>query len=114
VLGTLARRPRPTRATRWSIVSADKDLLQLVRPASRSTHTVREKLYDRELVTEDIGVPPEQVADVLALMGDSIDNIPGVPGIGEKGAKALIASTARSRRCSPRRRRSSARRTARA
>ena len=51
------------------LVSADKDLMQLV---------------------EDFGVPPEKVVDVLALMGDSIDNIPGVPGIGEKGAKSLI------------------------
>src|SRR5436309_7477905 len=72
------------------LVSADKDLMQLVEPRVALYHTGRNKLYGPQEVTEDFGVPPEKVADVLALMGDSIDNIPGVPGIGEKGAKALI------------------------
>ena len=48
--------------------------------------------YDAEGVKEKFGVAPEQVVDVLALMGDSIDNIKGVPGIGEKGARELIAT----------------------
>ncbi len=72
------------------IVSADKDLMQLVEPHVSLYHTGRTKLYGPKDVEEDFGVPPEKVADVLALMGDSIDNIPGVPGIGEKGAKTLI------------------------
>jgi DNA polymerase I len=72
------------------LVSADKDLMQLVEPRVSMYHTGRNKLYGPQEVTEDFGVPPEKVADVLALMGDSIDNIPGVPGIGEKGAKSLI------------------------
>jgi DNA polymerase I len=72
------------------LVSADKDLMQLVEPRVSLYHTGRNKMYAPQEVTEDFGVPPEKVADVLALMGDSIDNIPGVPGIGEKGAKALI------------------------
>ncbi|HEX3554716.1 MAG TPA: DNA polymerase I [Thermoanaerobaculia bacterium] len=72
------------------LVSADKDLMQLVEPRVALYHTGRNKLYGPQEVTEDFGVPPEKVVDVLALMGDSIDNIPGVPGIGEKGAKALI------------------------
>ncbi|MES1244211.1 MAG: DNA polymerase I [Acidobacteriota bacterium] len=72
------------------IVSADKDLMQLVEPRVALYHTGRTKLYGPKDVEEDFGVPPEKVADVLALMGDSIDNIPGVPGIGEKGAKSLI------------------------
>src|ERR1700681_144173 len=72
------------------LVSADKDLMQLVEPRVSLYHTGRNKLYGPLEVTEDFGVPPEKVVDVLALMGDSIDNIPGVPGIGEKGAKALI------------------------
>jgi DNA polymerase-1 len=72
------------------LVSADKDLMQLVTPHVALFHTGRNKLYGPQDVTEDFGVPPEKVADVLALMGDSIDNIPGVPGIGEKGAKSLI------------------------
>ncbi|HEX6900027.1 MAG TPA: DNA polymerase I [Thermoanaerobaculia bacterium] len=72
------------------LVSADKDLMQLVEPRVSLYHTGRTKLYGPKDVEEDFGVPPEKVADVLALMGDSIDNIPGVPGIGEKGAKGLI------------------------
>jgi DNA polymerase-1 len=72
------------------LVSADKDLMQLVEPHVSLYHTGRNKLYGPADVTEDFGVPPSKVADVLALMGDSIDNIPGVPGIGDKGAKALI------------------------
>jgi DNA polymerase-1 len=72
------------------IVSADKDLMQLVDPHVSMFHTGRNKLYGPAEVEEDFGVPPSKVADVLALMGDSIDNIPGVPGIGEKGAKGLI------------------------
>jgi DNA polymerase-1 len=73
------------------LVSADKDLMQLVGPHVRLYHTGREKLYDAKGVEEDFGLPPEKVVDVLALMGDSVDNVPGVPGIGEKGAKGLIA-----------------------
>ena len=72
------------------LVSADKDLMQLVEPHVSLFHTGRTKLYGPAEVEEDFGVPPGKVADVLALMGDSIDNIPGVPGIGEKGAKTLI------------------------
>ena len=72
------------------LVSADKDLMQLVTPQVSMYHTGRNKLYGPAEVEEDFGVPPAKVADVLALMGDAVDNIPGVPGIGEKGAKGLI------------------------
>ena len=53
-------------------------------------HTGREKTYDPALVERDFGVPPEQVVDVLALVGDKVDNVPGVPGIGQKGAQTLV------------------------
>jgi DNA polymerase-1 len=72
------------------LVSADKDLMQLVEPHVALYHTGRTKLYGPAEVAEDFGVPPAKVTDVLALTGDSIDNIPGVPGIGDKGAKTLI------------------------
>ena len=72
------------------LISADKDLMQLVGPGVSLYHTGRNKMYDPAAVAEDFGVPPERVADVLALQGDSVDNIPGVPGIGEKGARQLI------------------------
>jgi DNA polymerase-1 len=89
VLGTLSCRAAEA-GYQVVLVSADKDLMQLVEPRVSLYHTGRLKLYGPREVTEDFGVPPEKVADVLALMGDSIDNIPGVPGIGEKGAKNLI------------------------
>jgi len=89
VLGTLSCRAAEA-GYQVVLVSADKDLMQLVEPRVSLYHTGRNKLYGPQEVTEDFGVPPAQVADVLALMGDSIDNIPGVPGIGEKGAKSLI------------------------
>ena len=90
VLGTLADKAA---AAGYDVVlvSADKDLMQLVGPHVSLFHTGREKLYDEAGVAEDFGVPPAQVVDVLALMGDAVDNVPGVPGIGDKGAKALIA-----------------------
>ncbi len=73
------------------IVTADKDLFQLVRPGVKVLHTKKEDaLLDEKGVEEVFGVPPERVIDVLALWGDPTDNIPGVPGIGEKGAKELV------------------------
>ena len=78
-----------------SIVTSDKDMMQLVggsvrvlRPGGAPDKT--DLIVDAEKVKEIMGVPPEKVADVMALMGDSIDNIPGAKGIGEKGAKELI------------------------
>ena len=72
------------------LVSPDKDLMQLVGNGVFQYHTTRDKLYDPAGVKEDFGVPPERVVDVLALMGDSSDNVPGVPGIGQKGATNLV------------------------
>jgi DNA polymerase-1 len=72
------------------IVTADKDMLQLVRPGIRVFHTGREVFLDEAGVREFFGVPPAQVADVLALMGDSVDNVPGVPGVGAVTAKKWI------------------------
>ena len=76
------------------VVSGDKDLLQLVEPRVKVLsvlgRTGEKVLYDEAKVRERWGVAPEQIADVLALMGDSIDNIPGVKGVGEKTAVKLI------------------------
>ncbi len=75
------------------ICSADKDLFQLVKDAEVAVwHPVQERLLDEAGVLEFFGVKPSQVIDVLALMGDSSDNIPGVKGVGEKTAKELIAT----------------------
>src|SRR6202521_4704212 len=76
-----------------AIVTGDKDFFQLVRDGIRVFNPREEGTwYDAAGVKEKFGVAPDHVVDVLALMGDSIDNIKGVPGIGEKGARDLIAS----------------------
>lgn len=72
------------------IVAGDKDLAQMVGPQIRMQDTMRDVTYDAELVRKKWGVPPERIPDLLALMGDDVDNIPGVPGIGQKGAATLI------------------------
>ena len=75
-----------------AIVTGDKDFFQLVHDGLKVYNPKEEGTwYDAAGVKEKFGVAPEQVVDVLALMGDSIDNIKGVPGIGEKGARDLIA-----------------------
>jgi DNA polymerase-1 len=77
-----------------TIVSSDKDLMQLVddaAPRVTMLDTVKERLYDIAGVKEKLGVPPPEVADLLSLMGDSVDNIPGIPGVGPKTAAALIS-----------------------
>ena len=89
VLGTLAKKAQEA-GYDITIVSADKDLFQLVSDRVSMLHTGREKIYDPALVEQDFGVPPEQVVDVLALVGDPVDNVPGVPGIGAKGAQTLV------------------------
>ena len=75
-----------------TIVSSDKDLMQLI--DEDAGIDMLDPLHDRRIgraeVLEKFGVPPEKVGDVLALMGDSVDNVPGVPGIGPKTASQLI------------------------
>ena len=73
-----------------TIVSSDKDLMQLVQPGLDLLDTMKNQRIDRAEVIEKFGVPPEKVGDVLALMGDTADNIPGVRGIGPKTAAELI------------------------
>src|SRR3954453_23745587 len=76
-----------------AIVTGDKDFFQLVRDGIRVYNPRDEGTwFDAAGVKEKFGVTPEQVVDVLALMGDTIDNIKGVPGIGDKGARELIAA----------------------
>jgi DNA polymerase-1 len=90
VIGTLARRAREE-GYDVVIVTADKDMLQLVEGSRvRVFHTGKEKFLDEKGVLEFFGVAPSQVVDVLALMGDSSDNIPGVPRVGEVTAKKWI------------------------
>jgi DNA polymerase-1 len=93
VIATLARQAVEA-GLKVVVVSGDKDLLQLVDGDVLVLNPGREGagalMYDRATVEEKFGVPPERVVDVLALVGDAVDNVPGVPGIGEKGARDLV------------------------
>jgi DNA polymerase-1 len=91
VIGALAWRkyPKPMEVV---IVSSDKDMLQLVNDHVFMLNPMKDdEWYDEAKVEEFMGVKASQVADLLALKGDAIDNIPGAPGIGDKGARDLIA-----------------------
>ena len=89
VIGAMAR--RASEGFDVVIVSSDKDMLQLVDDRVHMFNPVKEDIwYDPATAEEFMGVKPSQVADLLALKGDSVDNIPGAPGIGEKGARDLI------------------------
>lgn len=72
------------------VVSSDKDLMQLVTDGIRLLDSAKDRWIGAEQVREKFGVAPEQVIEVMGLMGDPVDNIPGVKGIGEKTAIALI------------------------
>ncbi|WP_237152703.1 DNA polymerase I [Oryzibacter oryziterrae] len=74
-----------------TIVSSDKDLMQLVGPRVTLLDTMKDKRIGPDEVVEKFGVPPEKVVEVQSLAGDSVDNVPGVPGIGLKTAAQLIA-----------------------
>ena len=93
IIGTLAKQGESAELDVY-IVSGDKDFMQLVNdqiflyaPQTRNKETI---VYDREKVEEKWGIPPENIIDLLGLMGDSSDNIPGVRGVGEKSAVKLI------------------------
>ena len=90
VIGTLAREAAK-RGHEVFIVSGDKDMMQLVTPQVKVLNPQKDNLIlDPAKVTETLGVPPEKVIHVMALRGDSVDNIPGAPGIGDKGSVDLI------------------------
>ena len=93
VIGALAK--KAAKDIEVLIVSNDKDMMQLVGKNVRILRTgsggaKADVLVDEKKVEEILGVPPERVVDVMALMGDTVDNIPGAKGIGEKGATELI------------------------
>jgi DNA polymerase-1 len=90
VIATLARRAEAA-GLAVVIVSSDKDLMQLVGPGIGMFDTMKDLRIGPEQVVEKFGVRPEQLGDLLAIMGDSSDNVPGVKGIGPKGAARLLA-----------------------
>ncbi len=90
VLATLAREAK-SKGLDVVLVTADKDLYQLVDEDVVVLNPAKDdRILDPDGVADVFGVRPEQVVDVLSLMGDATDNVPGVPGVGEKTAKALI------------------------
>jgi len=90
VIGTLAQQASDEGYSVF-VVSSDKDMMQLVSERICVLNPPKDNLIcDSAKVEEILGVPPERVVDVMALRGDSIDNIPGAPGIGDKGSVELI------------------------
>ncbi|RBW54904.1 DNA polymerase I [Ruegeria sp. A3M17] len=89
IIATLAVQAREA-GGRVTIVSSDKDLMQLVGGGVEMLDAMKNKRIDRDGVIEKFGVGPERVVDVQALAGDSVDNVPGAPGIGVKTAALLI------------------------
>ena len=89
MIATLAFRARDA-GGRVTIISSDKDLMQLVGDGIEMYDAMKNKRIDREGVFEKFGVYPDRVIDVQALAGDSVDNVPGAPGIGVKTAATLI------------------------
>ncbi len=89
VIGTLAK--QASDAGQPVIVSTgDKDMAQLVNEHVTLVNTMTETVMDPDGVVNKFGIPPELIIDLLALMGDKVDNIPGVPGVGKKTAVALL------------------------
>jgi DNA polymerase-1 len=90
VIGTLARKAATAKHPVY-VVSSDKDMMQLVNDDVQILNPPKDNLIcDAAKVEEILGVPPERVIDIMALRGDSVDNIPGAPGIGDKGSVELI------------------------
>lgn len=91
IIATLSRKAKKE-SIPVTIVSSDKDILQLVDDNTEVFSPYKDSgvSYNKETVVEKYGVKAEQITDIIALMGDSVDNIPGVPGVGEKTASELI------------------------
>src|ERR1017187_3887353 len=90
LIATYAREAGERGAT-TTIVSSDKDLMQLVTDKVTMYDTMKDRRIGIPEVIEKFGVPPEKVVEVQALIGDSVDNVPGVPGVGPKAASTLIS-----------------------
>jgi DNA polymerase I len=91
LIGTIATRAKKEGANVF-IVTADKDMLQLVDENIKIYDPMKDRVLDAEYVKEKFGVGPERVTEFMALTGDTADNIPGIRGIGEKIAKELLSA----------------------
>ncbi|MFZ3122673.1 MAG: DNA polymerase I [Thermodesulfovibrionales bacterium] len=91
LIGTIAKEAAKKRSNVF-IVTADKDMLQLVDENIKIYDPVKDRILDVEYVKEKFGLAPERVPEFMALTGDAADNIPGIKGIGEKTAKELLTT----------------------
>lgn len=89
IIGTLAKQASKMNVETY-IVTADKDVEQLIDTHVKIYNVKKDQVLDLDTLRREKGIAPSQVRDVLALTGDSVDNIPGVPGIGPKTAKELV------------------------
>jgi len=89
IIGTLAQKAAAS-GLEVGMLTGDKDFFQLVNDRIKLLHPKNFEWFGKKQVEEKLGVPPEKVIDLLALMGDSSDNVPGVPGVGEKTALKLL------------------------
>ena len=89
IIGTLAKMGELA-GMAVTIVSGDKDMMQLISPNVHMLDTMKDKRFEKPEVIDKFGVPPDKVIEVMGLMGDSSDNIPGVKGVGPKTATELI------------------------
>ncbi len=89
IIGTLAKMGEQE-GMAVTIVSGDKDMMQLISPNVHMLDTMKDKRFEKTEVIDKFGVPPDKVTEVMGLMGDSSDNIPGVKGVGPKTATELI------------------------
>ena len=90
MIGTLAKKAAAQDRCVY-VVSSDKDMMQLVNDHVLILNPPKDNLIcDAQKVEEILGVPPQRVVDVMALRGDSIDNIPGAPGVGDKGSVEIV------------------------
>ncbi|MEJ2697246.1 MAG: DNA polymerase I [Candidatus Sulfobium sp.] len=90
LIGTVARKAGGAGDSVF-IVTADKDMLQLVNERVKIYDPMKDRVLDENYVREKFGVGPERVTEFIALMGDASDNIPGIRGVGEKTAKELLS-----------------------
>jgi len=89
VIGTIAKRAESEGIDVY-IVTADKDIFQILSPRIKAYDSMRDKITEEKDVMDRFGVEPERIPEIMALMGDTSDNIPGVPGVGEKTAVELL------------------------
>lgn len=90
VIATFVRKARQQNGLHTTIISSDKDLKQLINETTDVLDPMKNKRTNYRDFIAEWGFPPQYIADYLALLGDTSDNIPGVFGIGSKGAKTLI------------------------